>query len=156
MTPLGQSHKLLHRQKGHDPCQHPQADDHVLHVIVTMVMVMAVIVVGVAVIMVGVVVIVVPAPMMVVRGDGVWDEVQEGVAQETPRGKAEQDLQEGGVVPGVLQRDAEEDKERGSTDDCSGDEGVHPQLPGGLEGGGKLQEEPPGGSGGGVVPVCPG
>ena len=113
-------------------------------------MVIVIMVVGVVlrtmIMMVGVVVIMVPASMMIVRGDGVGDQMEEGITQQSSRGKAEQDLEKGGVVLGILQRDAEEDKERGSTDECCGDEGVGPELPGGLEGGGELEEEPPWGN----------
>ena len=119
MATFCQSHKLLHSKEGHDPSQHPQTNDHVLHVVVLVSMP-----VSMPVVMVGMVTV-----SVAVGGNGVGDEVEEGVAQEPPGGEAEQDLEEGGVVTGVLERDAEEDEERSCTDEYCGDKGIGPQLP---------------------------
>ena len=63
---------------------------------------------------------------------GVWDEVQEGVSQEAPRSKAEQQLKEGLVLGGLgLHRDQEEDEVRGSADEEGGPNGL--QESGGRE-----------------------
>lgn len=142
-APFGQTDKLLHGQESHYPGQHPQANDHVLHVIVVVVVIIMVMVAMVMVVMVMVSVVVFPVAV-VMRRDGVGDEVEEGISEETPRGEAEQDLEEGGVVLSVLQGDAEEDEEGGGTDECRGDKPVGPEFPGALEGGGELQDEPPG------------
>ena len=148
-TPLGESDELLHSQEGHDPGQYPQADDHVLHVIMA-VGVVVIMMVGVVVVfmMVGVALVAV-----IVGGDGVGDEMEEGVAQKTPRGEGQEHLQEGGVVLGVLERDAEEYEEGGSADESSGDKRVGPQLPGALKGSREFQEEPPRGGRVGVIPM---
>ncbi len=106
-----------------------------------MVGVIVIMVVGVVMIMVVGVVIM---AMMIVGGYGVGDEVKESVSQEPPRGEAEEDFQEGGVVLGILQGDAEQDEEWRSTDEGRGGEGVRPQLPGALEGSRKLEDEVPG------------
>lgn len=94
----------------------------------------------VGVVVVGVVII---TTAVIVGGDGVGNEVEEGVTQESPRGKAEQDLEKGGVVMSVLDRDTEQDEEWGCTDESCGDKGIAPQLPGALEGGGERLEEVP-------------
>lgn len=99
----------------------------------SVVIMMVVMVISPMIMMVGVVlrfVIMVTAPVrVIVRGDGVGNQMEEGVPQQSARGKAEQDLQEGRVVLGIFQRDAEEYEEGGGTDECCGDKGVGPQLP---------------------------
>lgn len=100
--------------------------------IVTMPMVIVVVVI-VAVVIVVMVVGVVITSVVVVRGDGVRNEMEEGITQEATGSKAEQDFEEGLVVFGILKRDAEEDEERSCTDQGRGDKGVSPQLPGALE-----------------------
>lgn len=53
------------------------------------------------------------------------DEVQEGISQEAPRGKAEQHLQQGLVLGGVgLHRDQEEDEVGGCADEEGGPNGL--------------------------------
>lgn len=69
MISLGQPHKLLYSQESHDPSQHPQTNDHITYVIVTMVIVT--------------VIMVVVTPVVIMWGNGVWDEMEEGVAQQS-------------------------------------------------------------------------
>lgn len=139
LAAFGQSDKLLHSKEGHDASQHPQANYHVLHVIMLMGM-PGMVMMGVVIFMMGVVIFIM---VVGVGGNGVGDEVEEGVAQESPRGEGQQDLEEGGVVASVLEWDAEQDEERGRTDECCGGKGVGPQLPGTLEGRGEVLDQVP-------------
>ena len=76
-----------------------------------------VVIVMVMVVMVVVVVMVI-VTMVVMRGDGVRDEVEKGVAEQTSGGKAEEDFEQCLLsLPVLVQRDDEENKEGGGTDE---------------------------------------
>ena len=71
--------------------------------------------------------------MMIVGGYCMGDEMEEGISQEAARGEAEKDFEERGVLRGTVKRDEEENEERGSTNESSGDKSIGPQLHGILE-----------------------
>ena len=48
------------------------------------------------------------------------------------------------MLRGTVERDEAQNEERGCTDQCCGDKGIGPLLPGALEGRGELHEEVPG------------
>merc|ERR1740128_237422 len=60
------------------------------------------------------------------RHHGMRDEVEEGVPQEAPGGKGQHDLQQPLVLCTLVQRNQEEDEERGSGDEESGHHGIEP------------------------------
>lgn len=121
MSPLGKTHKLLHSQECQNAGQHPQANDHILHVIVPMRVLLVVVVMGVVIIISHMILVTVA-----VGGNGVRNEVEEGVAQQSSRGETEEDLEERGVFCGILEGDEEENEERSGTDEEGGSEGIAP------------------------------
>jgi len=60
------------------------------------------------------------------RHHGVRDQVEERVPEETPRGKGQHDLEQPLVLRALVQRDQEEDEERGSGDEECGHHGIEP------------------------------
>ena len=106
---FSESHKFFHCQESDDSGQHPHADNHVLHVVVSVFGVGVVVVFFVAVGVVGHVIVIVLAVMMMmlffavlVREHGVGNEVQEGVAEEAPGSETQKHLEESRVLVGVL------------------------------------------------------
>jgi len=145
MTTFSQSDKLLNGQEANDASKNPQPYHHVLHVV----MVMVTMVMGMAVGVTSVVVLLLRMPGVIgviVGRNCVRDQVKKSVPQKPPRGEAEEHLEQGGVLRSVVERDEAEDEERGRTDHCCGDESVGPLLHRALERRRELHEEVPGGT----------
>lgn len=66
---------------------------------------------------------------MIMRGDRMWDEVEESISQKSTRCKTKEHFEKGRVLSSIMDRDKKEDEERGCTDEGCGDEGISPQLP---------------------------
>ena len=138
VAPLGKSNKLLHHQEDDYSGKNPQTHHHVLGVVVGVVMgvvfmfvIMVMMIMSVIMFMFVMVMMVIMGVVM--RGYGMRDEMEKGVAQQPARRKAKQDLQEGRVFRGVSDGYAAEDEERCGTDEGRGREGVDPHLPGALK-----------------------
>lgn len=76
MPSLGKADKLLHCKERDNTCQHPQSNNHVLHVIVTMLVTV--------IMMMGVVPgLMITVPLAVIMGgNGMRDEMEKGITQE--------------------------------------------------------------------------
>ncbi len=101
VTTFHVAYKLLNHEEGNDSTKHPQ----------TMTVRVAVVFVRVAVVFVGVGMRV----GVIMRGDGVRNEVQESVSQKPSRRETQQDFEQRLVFIRAIERDSDEDQDRGTT-----------------------------------------
>jgi hypothetical protein len=107
VTTLHVAHKLLDHEESDDSTKHPQTHRHS----VAMTVRVAVVFVRVAVVFVGVGMRV----GVIMRGDGVRNEVQESVSQKPSRRETQQDFEQRLVFIRAIERDSDEDQDRGTT-----------------------------------------
>lgn len=110
---LDQPHQLLHRQKGNNSRQHPQSNAHIVTMSFLSFLPMRM---TVTVTMRMPVPMIVALAVMTVRLNGVRNQMQEGIAQQSTGGKRQQGLQPGLHLLRVVQRDGKQDEERSGTD----------------------------------------
>lgn len=118
VTALDQAHHLLHGEEGDDAREDVQTHRHVMRVTLlpsTTAMSMAVTMSPLSLV-------------MRVRGGGVWDEVEKGVAEKAARGKGQQDLQAGLHCLSVVQGDDVEDEEGRHRDEDGRADGMPPDV----------------------------
>ena len=124
---LSESHKLFNCQKRDDSSQYPQTNYHILHVVMSMFMAIAMVFVAVTMVFVAVGVVshmIVFSVMMVfsvvtVRGNSMGNEMQESITQEAPRSETQENLEKSRVLLGIPEWYVKQDKERGSTNEQS-------------------------------------